>query len=71
MNHDKYLVDLGNKIKRLRNDLGYSQDELAELIHSNRLAIFRIETGKVNSSIGRLRELAEVLKVELGDLVTL
>ncbi len=71
MNHDKYLVDLGNKITKLRNDLGLSQEQLAKRIGAGRTTIIRIEMGSVDSSIGRLRELAEVLMVDLGDLVTL
>lgn len=69
ISQEEYLIALGNKIKSLRKDLGLSQDQLGEMIGSNRLTIFRIETGKVNSTIGILRDLSEALKIELGELV--
>jgi transcriptional regulator with XRE-family HTH domain len=71
MKHENYLIQLGEKIKYLRKDLGLSQEELGEAIGSNRLTILRIESGKVNSTIGMLIEISNALKVELGDLVTL
>lgn len=71
MSQEEYLIALGLKIKRLRKDLGLSQDQLGEMIGSNRLTIFRIEAGKVNSTIGMLRDLAEALKIELGELVNI
>lgn len=71
MKHETYLIQLGEKIKYLRKDLGLSQEELGEAIGSNRLTILRIESGKVNSTIGMLIEISNALKVELGDLVTL
>jgi len=71
MSNDAYLVSLGAKIRHLRKDLGYSQEELADIIKSNRLTVLRIESGKVNSTINMLIEIAKALKVEIGDLVTL
>lgn len=71
MKHEKYLIQLGEKIKTLRKGLGLSQEELGLAINSNRLTIVRIESGKVNSTIGMILDLSIALKVELGDLVSL
>jgi transcriptional regulator with XRE-family HTH domain len=69
MNHEVYLVALGEKIKSLRKDLGYSQEQFAEAINSNRGTVIRIESGTVNSTIGMLRVISAALKIELSDLV--
>lgn len=70
VNQEVYLINLGNKIKSLRKDMGLSQEELASSINSNRITIVRIESGKVNSTIGMLLEIAEALRMDLGELVS-
>lgn len=71
MKHDNYLINLGKKIKSLRKGLGLSQEELGLAIGSNRITIMRVESGKVNSTIGILKEIAEALKIDIGELVSL
>ena len=69
MNHETYLVALGEKIKSLRKDLGYNQKQFAKEIGSNRGTIIRIENGTVNSTIGMLLTISDALRVEIKDLV--
>ena len=70
MNHEAYLVALGEKIKSLRKDLGFSQEQFAEQLGVNRGTVIRIESGTQNSTIQMLLSISEVLRIEIGDLVT-
>lgn len=70
MDHKAYLIALGEKIKSLRKDLGFSQKQFAEQLSVNRGTIIRIENGTQNSTIQMLLSISEVLRMEIGDLVT-
>lgn len=70
MNHEAYLIALGEKIKSLRKDLGFSQEQFAEQLGVNRGTVIRIESGTQNSTIQMLLSISEVLRIEIGDLVT-
>lgn len=70
MDHKAYLIALGGKIKSLRKDLGFSQEEFAEEIGVNRGTIIRIESGTQNSTIGMLLTISDALRIEIKDLVS-
>lgn len=70
MDHKAYLIALGVKIKSLRKDLGFSQEEFAEEIGVNRGTIIRIESGTQNSTIGMLLTISDALRIEIKDLVS-
>lgn len=48
---DKYLVDLGNKIRLLRNEKGVNQKLFAANVGIDDRHLRRIEKGKTNPSI--------------------
>ncbi len=61
----KLLV--GKRVKELRNKLGISQEELADLASLDRTYITSVECGKRNISIVNIEKLAIALKVTLKD----
>ncbi len=65
----KILKLLGSNIKRIRTLKNITQEELAELISSDRSYIGAIEQGRKSPSIYCLFSIASVLKVTLSELV--
>jgi transcriptional regulator with XRE-family HTH domain len=61
----KILV--GKRVKELRNKLGISQEELADLASLDRTYITSVECGKRNISIVNIEKLAIALKVTLAE----
>ena len=61
----KILV--GQRVKELRNKLGISQEELADLAGLDRTYITSVECGKRNISIVNIEKLANALQVSLKD----
>lgn len=59
---------LGKKVQKLRKNLGYSQEELAEKINISRTHIGHIEQGRKSPSFKVLDKIAKVLKVKISDL---
>ena len=70
MSHEAYLIALGEKIKSQRKSFGLSQKQFAEQLGVNRGTIIRIESGTQNSTIQMLLSISEVLRTEIGDLVS-
>lgn len=61
----KLLV--GKRVKELRNNLGISQEELADLAGLDRTYITSVECGKRNISIVNIEKLAIALHVSLKE----
>lgn len=59
---------LGKKIQKLRKNLGYTQEELAEKINISRTHMGHIEQGRKSPSIKIMDKLARILKVKVSDL---
>lgn len=64
----KILV--GKRIRQLRNNLGLSQEELADIANLDRTYITSVECGKRNISIVNIDKIATALKVELNEFFT-
>lgn len=64
----KILV--GKRVKELRNKLGVSQEELADIVGLDRTYITSVECGKRNISIVNIEKLAKALKVSLAEFFT-
>ena len=62
-------MELGNQIKKMRNELSLSQDELAEKIFVSRQSISNWENDKTYPDIKSLILLSEVFSVSLDTLV--
>jgi transcriptional regulator with XRE-family HTH domain len=62
---------LGQAIRRLRTDRGWSQEALAEAAGLHLTWISELESGQVNPSWGTTRRLAAALEVRHAVLATL
>ena len=63
-------LSVGKRVKELRNKLGISQEEFADLAGLDRTYITSVECGKRNISIVNIEKLARVLKVSLAEFFT-
>ena len=61
----KLLV--GKRVRELRNSIGISQEELADLAGLDRTYITSVECGKRNISIVNIEKLANALQVSLKE----
>jgi len=69
MKKENVLLNIGLKIKKLRNELNISQQDLAAACNFEKSNMSRIESGKTNLTIGTLLKICEVLKVKLVEIV--
>lgn len=60
-------IFVGKRVKQLRNKLGYSQEELADITGLDRTYITSVEHGKRNISIVNIEKLAIALNVTLSE----
>lgn len=60
-------ISVGKRVKELRNKLGISQEELADLAGLDRTYITSVECGKRNISIVNVEKLSNALKVTLKE----
>jgi transcriptional regulator with XRE-family HTH domain len=65
----QYLLKIGDNIRKIRNQQGYSQEEFAEIAGFSRSYYTEIETGKRNISVLNLIKIVKVLKVDPNDLI--
>lgn len=59
------LVKLGNRIRKLRVERGFSQTELANIIGKDQPSINRIEQGKINPGYLILQQIADGIGVSI------
>ena len=59
---------LGIAIRKRRNELGISQEELAERAYLHRTYIGDIERGARNVSIENIEKLAKALKISISEI---
>ena len=50
----QHRLKLGNAIRRIREERGYNQDQLAEIMEINRSTISKIENGKFSITVDYL-----------------
>ena len=68
MNED-VCVRFGEKLRKIRLDLGYSQEELSFKTGLHRTYISSVERGKRNISLANTKKLADALDLKMKDLV--
>lgn len=64
-----FLLNLGERLKTLREEKGLSQSELANICNKDRQSLERVENGRVNPSIFYLNTIAKGLGVSLKVLM--
>ena len=65
-----YVLNIGRNIKRLRKEKKISQKQLAEKLNVTHFWICKLESGKRNTTIFRLNEIAFYLETDLINLIT-
>lgn len=68
---EKLLKKIGLKVRTLRIDKNWSQQQLANNAEIELSQISRIELGKSDASISTLSAIAKALKIKLADLFDL
>jgi len=63
------LKKFGQRVKQLRKEHGMSQDDLAAECDIEKTQIYRIEGGKINTTISTLKLLAEAFKMTIEELM--
>lgn len=66
---DDFLLNLGRRIRSLRQKQGLTQEILAESAGISGKYLGEVERGEMNVSIQVIRKLADALNVQLIDLV--
>lgn len=64
-------LNLAERIKFLRMFHGWTQEEMAEKLQLATISYAKIERGQTDVPFSRLQQIAEVFKIELGDLFRL
>ncbi len=62
-------LELGDKVKLLRNRRGLKQDDLAEVLELSRSQISNLESGRRNLSLKQLEKLCEYFQVDMSYFV--
>jgi transcriptional regulator with XRE-family HTH domain len=63
-----YLKKLGNNIRRIRREKGYSMEALCNQFDMDYKQLGRIERGEINTSVIGLLKIATSLGVDMEDL---
>jgi len=64
-----FLVQIGNRIRELRNEADLSQEKLAFECELDRTYIGSVERGERNISVINLRKIAKALQYKPADLL--
>lgn len=65
---DEFLLRVGGRIRELREKRGMSMEDLGAECGIERNTVFRIENGKVNTTVSTLKAIAEGLGTTFGEL---
>lgn len=68
-NEIEILIQLGRNVKAERTRKGYSQEIFAEKLGVNREYVSRIERGIQNLSVKKIVVLANILDININDLL--
>ena len=67
--NENVCVRFGEKLRNIRLDLGYSQEELSFKAGLHRTYISSVERGKRNISLTNIKKLADALGLKMKDLM--
>lgn len=65
---EKMMLKFGQRVKQLRKERNMSQDDLAYACDVEKTQIYRIEGGKINTTLSTLVALANAFELSLKDL---
>lgn len=66
---EELLKKFGLNVKFARMKRGLTQEQLAEKMNISWTYIAKIETGKINMSLGKILELAKTLEIDINKLL--
>jgi transcriptional regulator with XRE-family HTH domain len=66
---DEDCERFGRRVRRLREQLGFSQEELADRVGIHRTYVGGIERGERNPTLGTIYRIARGLKIEPSRLL--
>ncbi len=70
MDKDKeYLVTVGSNLRKKRDQIGMSQQELADNSNIAKSTVQRIEKGSLNPSITILKNISIAMNIEISELL--
>lgn len=69
ISEDRYLIQLGIRIKKLREQNNLSQEDLANDCNIPKSQIGRIERAEINTTIRTLIKIAQALNTSVKDLI--
>lgn len=62
-------MELGNQIKKYREKLGFSQDQLAEMLYVTRQSVSKWESGDAVPDLEKIVKMSKIFNVSLDNLV--
>ena len=65
----KILIDFGNKVRKERSKLGWSQEVLAEKAGVHRTYIGMVERAEKNITLANIEKFATALKISISKLM--
>lgn len=69
VSEEKYIINLGMHIRRLRENKSISQQNLADICNMPKTSIGRVERGEVSVTIKTLIKIANALEIEPKELL--
>jgi transcriptional regulator with XRE-family HTH domain len=69
MRKKSLLVKFGNQVKEIRESIGLSQEELAELCGLHRTYIGSVERGERNLSLVNISKISKALNIDSSKLL--
>ncbi len=69
MTKEELLKKFGLNVKFARMRKGLTQEQLSELMTVHLTYVAKIETGKINMSLGKILEISKVLNIDINKLL--
>lgn len=69
MSNGEYLIEMGKKIRTIRQSKGISLQQMAVLAENHKSCLSDIETGKMNVKVIALKRIADVLEVDVKNFL--
>lgn len=66
---EKILIAFGNNLSKIRKQNNFTQEKLAYTSNISLSQIARIETGKINTTLCTIMEIAKTLKIKPTELM--
>jgi len=69
MSENEFLVQLGQRIKKIRSEKNMTQLKLAAICDFEKASMSRIESGQTNTTILTLKKISQALGVDVHELL--